>query len=290
MSLEVDYDDLLPEIVQTDPVRLRQILTNMVGNAIKFTERGGVRISVRLANMPTAPGHATIRFAISDTGIGIAPETIRRLFQPFTQADASTTRRFGGTGLGLVISKRLAKLLGGDIEVTSQWGRGSTFIVTVDVGTVDPQRTSAETPGTATAQKSLLSGTAEKAQGSRVLLAEDAPDVQELLCQVFRGMNLQIEVATDGVAACEKAARSQVDGRPYDLILMDVQMPGRDGLEATEWLREHGWQGPIIALTAHAMAGDREKCLAAGCNDYLAKTATLPELRSVVERYLPCSA
>lgn len=291
LSLEVDYDDLLPEIVRTDPVRLRQILANLVGNAIKFTERGGVRISVRSANMPTAseaiaPGHATIQFVISDTGIGIAPETIRRLFQPFMQADASTTRRFGGTGLGLVISKRLANLLGGDIAVTSELGCGSTFTVTVKVGVVAPQPTSTEMQGVATVQKSLPSGTTKKSPGSRVLLVEDAPDVQALLGRVFRGMQLEVEVATDGIVACEKAARSQVDGRPYDLILMDVQMPGRDGLEATEWLREHGWQGPIIALTAHAMAGDREKCLAAGCNDYLAKTAPLRELRSIVERYL----
>jgi PAS domain S-box-containing protein len=284
LRLEAVFDDALPEILHTDAARLRQILVNLVGNAIKFTEQGSVRIAVRPLNA-TPP--MKIQFAVSDTGIGIAPEMIHRLFQPFTQADTSTTRRFGGTGLGLVISKRLANLLGGDIEVASTLGRGSTFTLTINVSQVSKKRESE--PNHQVPSSDSSSETKNGGHGSakgRVLLAEDAPDVQALLSLVLGGMNLDIDFAANGNQVCEKTLQSIKDGKPYHLILMDIRMPGMDGLEATQWLRQHDWQGPIIALTAHAMAGDREKCLAAGCNDYLAKTTPLPELRAIVARHL----
>jgi PAS domain S-box-containing protein len=284
LRLEAVYDDALQEIIHTDAARLRQILVNLVGNAIKFTEHGSVRIAVRPLN---ATPLTKIQFAVSDTGIGIAPEMIHRLFQPFTQADTSTTRRFGGTGLGLVISKRLANLLGGDIEVASTLGRGSTFTLTINVSQVSKKRESE--PNHQVPSSDSSSETKNGGHGSakgRVLLAEDAPDVQALLSLVLGGMNLDIDFAANGNQVCEKTLQSIKDGKPYHLILMDIRMPGMDGLEATQWLRKNDWRRPIIALTAHAMAGDREKCLAAGCNDYLAKTTPLPELRAIVARHL----
>jgi CheY-like chemotaxis protein len=282
LSLEVDYAPSLPEVIHTDPTKLRQILLNLVGNAIKFTEQGGVRIAIH--DGPSRRGSAQIRFVISDTGIGIASDKLDELFQSFTQADASMTRRFGGTGLGLAISKRLAGLLGGDIQVDSELGRGSTFTLTIDVGAVKAAGTPAQ-PVVSDSEDVPRAEAAEQT-GRRVLLAEDAADLQGLLSQVLRGMNLQIELAGDGRSACQRALQCCAEGRPFDLILMDVQMPQRDGLEATRWLRSRGWRGPIIALTAHAMAGDREKCLAAGCDDYLPKTVSLPELRATVARHL----
>jgi CheY-like chemotaxis protein len=207
------------------------------------------------------------------------------LFQPFTQADASTTRRFGGTGLGLAISKRLAKLLGGDIEVRSEPGLGSEFTLTLEVDAVAGMELAASDPASSAEQAGNI-----PTGGCRVLLAEDAPDIQLLLGQVFRGMNLAVDIAENGHVACQKAMQSCEEGKPYHLILMDVQMPGRDGLEATRCLRERGWKGPIVALTAHAMSGDREKCLQAGCNDYVAKTTPLVELRAAVARHLPRAA
>ena len=281
VSLEVDYRPSLPETIHTDPMRLGQILVNLVGNAIKFTKHGTVRISIAAE---TSPQNATcIRFAVSDTGIGIAPEKLGELFQPFTQADASTTRRFGGTGLGLAISKRLANLLGGDIEVASEPGRGSTFTVTIDVAHAAETRTTCNTEaGKQTPEAESM----ERAVEGRVLLVEDVADIQGLLCRILRGMHLEVETAKDGRSACEKATRSSTEGKPFDLILMDLQMPKMDGLQTTRWLRNHGWKGPIVALTAHTMAGDREKCLAVGCDDYVAKATSLDELRAVVARHL----
>jgi PAS domain S-box-containing protein len=282
--MEVIFDDALPEIVHVDAVRLRQILVNLVGNAVKFTERGGIRIDVRRMK---SWGPSKIQFIVTDTGIGIAPEAVRRLFQPFSQADMSTTRRYGGTGLGLAISKRLAKLLGGDIEVSSELGSGSTFSLTICVEPMVGRRGDDLHGRAPAANHAAGAGGVEGGPvQARVLLAEDAPDVQDLLRSILQKMNVHVELVADGRQACEKAIESTKEGRPYDLILMDVRMPGMDGLEATRWLRAHDWRGPIIALTAHAMVGDREKCLEAGCNDYLGKTTPLPQLRAVIARHL----
>ena len=229
----------------------------------------------------TSDGSARMQFAVSDTGIGIPSEKIGELFQPFMQVDGSASRRYGGTGLGLVISKRLATALGGDIEVVSELGKGSTFTLTIDAGPLQgvrmlqsPELTVAAEEGSSSEeQKPMLQG--------RVLLVEDVPGVQFVLGCILRKLNLQVEIAEDGLAACQMAEKSKAEGKPYDLILMDIQMPKMNGYEATHWLRHHGWQGPIVALTAHAMVGDREKCLEAGCNDYLSKPVNATELRDV---------
>ena len=272
LELSVQCDPTLPGIIYTDPTRLRKILINLLGNAVKFTEHGGVQIVLRRKNQ--RGDSAKMQFSVTDTGIGIATERLPELFQPFTQIDASTTRRHGGSGLGLAISKRLAKLLGGDIAVSSELGRGSTFTLTVDIGTPTPLPSSAQPP------LNRLRG--------RVLLVEDNPDVQNLLCRILRGMGIETDIAANGRIACEKAEQSRTRGWPYDLILMDIQMPEMDGYEATGWLRDHGWEGPIVALTAHAMTEDRQKCLAAGCDDYLSKPVQLKELREMVESHIGC--
>ncbi len=283
LSLEVDYAFPLPGTIRTDPMRLRQVLTNLIANAVKFTERGAVRIAVRCTQ--ETDRSARMQFAISDTGIGIAADKIGELFQPFMQVDGSLTRCYGGTGLGLAISRRLARALGGDVEVTSQLGAGSTFTVTIDVGSLNGVRMlqSPQAPTTAEEQPSSMEH--EVTLHGRVLLAEDVPDVYVVLRQILQRMSLKLEIAEDGRLACDMAENSQAEGRPYDLILMDIQMPRMNGYEATRWLRQHGWQGPIVALTAHALVGDRDKCLAAGCDGYIAKPITAKGLRDVVARY-----
>ena len=265
-------------------MRLRQILVNLLGNAIKFTERGEVRLALRW--LREAPGGPRMQFAVSDTGIGIAPEKLGELFQPFTQADASLTRRYGGTGLGLAISQRLAKALGGDIEVRSALGQGSTFTLTVSAGPLQGVRLRRGPPAPAPASEEPSPGEPEVRLRGRVLLVEDVPDLHHMLRQMLGKMGLEVEIAENGRRACQMAQHSQAEARPYDLILMDIQMPEMNGFEATRWLREHGWQGAIVALTAHAMVGDREKCLAAGCDEYLSKPVNAAGLEAIVARYL----
>ena len=265
-------------------MRLRQVLTNLIGNAIKFTERGSVRIAVRGPREPDGAG--ALQFAISDTGIGIAADKISGLFQPFTQVDGSATCRYGGTGLGLAISRRLAKALGGDVEVTSQLGKGSTFTLTIDAGPLDGVRMLQSSPVPSIAEDEPFSTEHEVPLHGHVLLAEDVRDTHVVIRQILQRMNLEVEVAEDGRLACEMAEKSQSEGKPFDLILMDIQMPNMNGYDATRWLRQHGWLGPVVALTAHAVVGDREKCLVAGCDDYIAKPITAKGLRDVLARHL----
>ena len=266
--LEVAIDDTVPGVVRSDPLRLRQILVNLVGNAVKFTEQGGVRIDVRTERTNAAT--SLLHFDVSDTGVGIAAERLATLFQSFSQLDSSVTRRFGGTGLGLVISRRLAQLLGGDITVRSVPGQGSTFSLAVAIGNY--QKTAAS-PG------AKLPLVAEAADGmtaeldhmlpARVLLAEDGPDNQRLLSFILRGAGAEVTVVNNGQEAVDELARS--GDEPYDMVLMDMHMPVLDGYEATAELRRLGYRGPVIAVTAHAMSGDRQKCLEAGCNDVATK-------------------
>ena len=284
LRLDVDYAFPLPETIHTDPLRVRQILVNLVGNAVKFTERGAVRMTLRC--LPGTDLSARMQFAISDTGIGIPADRIEDLFQPFMQVDASTTRRYGGTGLGLSISRRLAKALGGDVEVVSRSGEGSTFTLTIDAGPAEGPAAAAVARGSLQRLETPSSREPEGPIHGRVLLAEDVPDVCVVLRHVLQKMNLEVEIAEDGCAACEMAAKSQADGKPFDLILMDIQMPKMNGYEAARWLRRHGWNNPIVALTAHALVGDREKCLEAGCDDYIAKPISAKGLRDVLARWL----
>jgi PAS domain S-box-containing protein len=267
LGFDVTIAAEVPRHVRSDPTRIRQILVNLLGNAIKFTETGFVRLALDVADGAPA-GRQRVRFAVVDSGIGMSAEQQARLFEPFGQADASTTREFGGTGLGLAISARLAAALDGAIAVASAPGDGCTFTLMLDVeAAADAAARAATRDGDpaaiAPARRARLSG--------RILLAEDAPDSQRLLAFFLRKAGAHVEVADNGRLAYERALAANDAGAPFDLIVMDMQMPELDGYGATAALRRHGFQTPILALTACAMDGDRERCLAAGCSDYVAK-------------------
>ena len=284
LSLDVEYEYPLPDMIRTDPSRLRQILVNLVGNAVKFTEQGGILIAVR--HEATQGANHQLAITVADSGVGISHEHLERLFQPFTQGDMSTTRRFGGTGLGLAISRRLAKMLGGSIEVESQVGRGSSFRVTVDPGPLDDVIWLDSPPNSEQLLEASEQDDDVKASGN-VLLAEDSLDVQALIATMLRRAGVDVQTASNGREAFDKVMAAKQTGTSCDLILMDMQMPEWDGYEATRRLRDAGWTGPIVALTAHAMTGDRQKCLEAGCDDYLAKPIKFAELVQAIAGYLP---
>ena len=284
LSLSVDYKYPLPAIVYTDPLRVRQILVNMVGNAIKFTSRGAVRVGVSFSCDCGRPPR--LRFVVEDTGIGISPAGMERLFQPLTQVDNSHTRKFGGTGLGLAISQRLAAMLGGEITVDSKLGEGSTFSLSIEVGLGAPAEIVDARPPAA-CSNSLANNPSSELFAGRVLLVEDSPDSRDLLRLILEQLGLEVDVAEHGGIGCRKAWASSAEGQAYDLILMDVQMPEMDGYEATRRLRSEDWKGRIISLTAHALPGDRQKSLAAGCDDYVAKPITRTSLMAMLRRHLP---
>ncbi len=288
LDLKLEYEGAIPETILTDPTRLRQILLNLVGNAIKFTEVGEVRLRMCLC-ADAAEGPA-LRFDVVDTGIGLSAEQATQLFQPFTQADTSTTRRFGGSGLGLTISKRLAEMLGGTITVQSALGHGSTFQVTIATGPLAGARM-IEHPLTEVPRRNLSSDAEENANepiilSARILLAEDGPDNQKLLAFILKKAGAEVTIADNGRIAIEATRTAAEQGHPFDVILMDMQMPVLDGYQATAELRRLGYQGPIIALTAHAMPKDREKCLQAGCDDYATKPISRRELLETIQRCL----
>ncbi len=260
----------VPDALVGDQVRLRQVFLNLAGNGIKFTEKGEVTVTVQVESQGTE--EACLRFAVRDTGIGIPQADMDRIFHPFTQADVSTARRFGGTGLGLTICSSLAGMMGGRIWAESQPGQGSTFYFVVRLplakDSCPEPKTNPEVP-------------AVPASTLRILLAEDNPANQKLAAYVLRGRGHMVEIVGDG-----QQAISMIQENRYDVILMDVQMPGMDGLEATKTVRAHEdgrRRVPIIAMTAHAMKGDRERCLAAGMDAYLSKPIDGHEMIALVE-------
>lgn len=269
-----------PTVFDSDPLRLKQVLINLLSNAMKFTDKGSVELHVGLD--VTRDNNASMRFEVVDTGIGMSDEQLSRLFQAFVQVDSSAARRFGGTGLGLVISKRICQLLGGDIKVTSQVNVGTRFRAQLPV---DPQRLQLQaTPVThdpVTAPKvTTTAGTA--LAGLRVLVAEDGLDNQKLIGFRLKKEGADFRIVGDGAAAVVAVNEANENGQPYDIVLMDMQMPVLDGYHAAGQLRAEGQTLPIIALTAHAMASDRQECLDAGCSDYHTKPINWPELRALI--------
>ncbi len=274
----------VPAALVGDPGRLRQVLVNLVSNAIKFTERGEVTVTVAVVD-DDEPG-VRLRIAVADTGIGIAAGKLEQIFEPFTQEDASTTRRFGGTGLGLTICARLAGLMGGRIWVDSTPGAGSVFSfeVTLREAPVDEARSGVAAAATAPATAATLP------QRLRILLAEDHPVNQLLAMKLFSKWGHEVTIVGNGRDAVDLASRDSPGGEAFDVIFMDVQMPEMDGLTAARMVRsrEAGRRRtPIIAVTANAMRGDRESCLDAGMDDYVAKPFQAEELRRVLARYAP---
>ncbi|HIK90669.1 MAG TPA: response regulator [Planctomycetes bacterium] len=286
LPLQIEYAGEIPETIQCDPTRLRQILINLVGNAIKFTETGQVRIVTRLAK--SASGRPNLKIEVIDTGIGMTPDQMKSMFQPFTQADASTTREFGGTGLGLTISKRLAEMLGGDITISSCPGEGSTFTVTVETGPLDNVEmlhNVTENLFETSRKKSKATVDSAARLDCRVLLAEDGPDNQRLISFVMKKAGAHVTIAENGRIAMNLVLAARDRGESFDVILLDMQMPVMDGYEATRNLRAEGCTLPIIALTAHAMSHDRQKCIDAGCDDYTTKPINREQLISMVASY-----
>jgi signal transduction histidine kinase/CheY-like chemotaxis protein len=278
LTLEVNFEGAIPQKIRTDPTRLRQILINLIANAIKFTKDGGVKLKVAVKPSTAVP-NPMLEIKITDTGIGIRADQQASLFKPFVQGDASISRHFGGSGLGLAISKYFAEALGGDITVQSDAGRGSTFTVAVTTGPLagvamdEHPEDAKETPVDFSGPKVRISGT--------VLVAEDGIDNQALIAAKLRETGLNVELATNGQIAFEKAT-----AKAFDLILMDVQMPVMDGFTATLSLRSKGYRGPIIALTANATERDRQKCLSAGCNDFVTKPIKMEALLKAMGRFM----
>jgi len=281
LELRVVESPGLPGEISTDPVRLRQCLVNLVGNAIKFTEVGHININ---ASIHEENGEPHIQFDVEDTGIGIPKDKQGAVFEVFTQADGSHTRKYGGSGLGLAITKRLAEILGGRLTVTSIEGEGSTFSLVLPVG-VD-----ASTDGFLDRHnlaEELRTDQPESTQtlfSGRVLVAEDSLTNRALIELLLKRMGLEVTIAMDG----NEAVR-MVQNEAFDLILMDMQMPNLNGYEATKTLRRQGIKTPIVALTANVMKGDDEICLAAGCDDYISKPIDRARLIEVIGKHLPAT-
>jgi PAS domain S-box-containing protein len=290
LSLEIIYDGPIPETIQTDALRLRQILLNLVGNSIKFTRIGGVTIRVRCANADQ--DNPFLQFSVIDTGIGIPAEVLSTLFKPFIQADSTLTRQYGGTGLGLSIAKRLAMMLGGGIDVESTPGKGSTFRASIACGSLDGVRMLTQPMEAVKADpvrrqpQSDVPTAAVQVLNCRVLYAEDGPDNQRLVAHLLRKAGATVDIVENGELAVKAAMDALTASKPFDLILMDMQMPVMDGYSATRRLRELGYHRPIVALTAHALEGDREKCLAAGCDGYASKPIVKATLLATIQKHV----
>lgn len=277
VALSIDWEESVPDHVEADPVRVRQVLDNLLSNAMKFTPSG--EVAVHLTSRPTdaAEDRMRIEIAVRDTGVGIDPGRIERLFSPFQQADSSTTRRFGGTGLGLSISRQLARLMGGDVLAESELGRGSVFTFVLMARAV------AGSPGARPA--AAPEGTVKHFAGE-VLVVEDNPINQTVLCKLLERRGLEVELATNGLEGLERARERARSGAPYDLILMDMHMPVQDGYTTAGLLKAAEVPSPVVALTASAMAEDRRRCLDAGCDDYLPKPVDPDALNRLLAAYL----
>jgi len=271
IALDLRIDGQIPETVVSDPTYLRRIVTNLVGNSIKFTEKGGVTVALKLSGDAGSP---LLGLDVTDTGIGIAADKLDGMFQPFTQADSSITRRFGGTGLGLTISRRFARALGGDITVSSEYGKGSTFSVTVATGPLAGVR---RVDQSALADQGGQDASTDEVRWTfppkRVLVVDDGPENRELVRLVLGETGLIVSEAENGQIAVDMAAATA-----FDMVLMDMQMPVMDGYTATRTLRANGFQAPIYALSANAMKEDEKAILDAGCSGFITKPVNIDKL------------
>ena len=278
LDFQIQYLFPIPEIIDSDPTRLKQILLNIVSNAIKFTERGSIAISCSYDSI----SHQ-MTFIITDTGIGMDSKAIKQIFRPFSQADASTTRKYGGTGLGLTISRQLANMLDGDLECTSHPGKGTRFTLNISPGEVDQEHLLFSLPESWSTRSENHQTEVLRLQG-KILLAEDSPDIQNLVSMYIKRAGAEVTAVENGQLAVEKAMADE-----FDLILMDMQMPIMDGLQATQWLRSTGYDGKIIALTANAMKEERERFAEAGVDDFLAKPIDLQNFYTTLAKHINTS-
>lgn len=266
LDFKIHLDSPVPRLVKTDPTRLRQILVNLIGNGIKFTQKGWIRV-----NVEWQPGQETcsplLKFKISDSGAGIQKEHREKLFQAFSQADSSTTRKYGGTGLGLALSKELAQALGGNVFLDeSEPEKGSTFLVTIEAHPPEDAGFVNQIEFEVNKKSKRQVKEESKLKDLTVLLVEDVIDNQALMTHFLHMAGAKVDVANNGAEGIEKALTGK-----YNVVLMDIQMPVLDGYEATKRLREKGFTTPIVALTAHALKEERERILQSGCDDHLSK-------------------
>lgn len=266
LRLKLKFKTKIPEQIYSDPTRIRQILINVVGNAIKFTPRGQIFVEALWIESLTDP--PCIQFRVTDTGIGIRPEIVEKLFQPFVQSDTSTTRQFGGTGLGLSLARQLAKALRGNVYLEkSEYGNGSTFVIQVEAELVRGTKFVNEfAPKKEESDKVVPLNQSEALKGMNILLVDDALDNQLLISRYLTLAGADVDLAANGQEGLDKALKGS-----YELILMDIQMPHLDGYEAASQLRVKGYKRPIIALTAHALKEERDRCLKVGFNEHLTK-------------------
>jgi signal transduction histidine kinase/CheY-like chemotaxis protein len=300
ITFHFDAEDSVPRLIYSDPTRLRQILGNICGNAIKFSESGMIRFDCRLltfentlengeeikekygtavntAHFPKDSPISLLQFIVQDEGSGISETLQTKIFQPFMQADGSLTRKFGGTGLGLAISKHLAVLMGGDITIESEEGVGTTVCATFAVEEIRNPASAVEYSGIV-----LLNDIGKPLSGMNVLVVEDGKVNQIVITKMLHDAGATVQVAENGKLGVEAVNASKQD---FDVILMDMQMPVMDGYEATFRLRQNDFKRPIIAVTAHALTGDMEKTLKAGCNAYLSKPVDRNKLIDTILKY-----
>ncbi len=271
ISLDIQFETAIPADIDSDPTRLRQILFNIIGNAIKFTDQGRVSVGLKYIKSESLP---QISVAVCDEGTGITKEQAENLFQPFIQADNSTTRKYGGTGLGLSLSRKLARALNGDVVLSqSAPGKGSTFTITFAAGEIPDVELITNLTSAAPVLSDEVLVKPPDLSGLKVLLVEDSSDNTTLITRFLNAAGIEVETAGNGEEGVNKAT-----AKPYDLVLMDIQMPILDGYQATKKLRGLGLQTPIIALTAYALKEERDRCMSMGCNDHLTKPINRKEL------------
>lgn len=291
LQLLTNIQETIPVVIQSDPARLKQVLENLVSNAIKFTDNGFVRLEIRAISQPNH--ERLLQFNIADTGIGISQEILKHIYDPFIQADSSSSRAYSGTGLGLTLTHKLVQLLGGKLTVQSSVNQGSVFSVTLNVGNITSQMRQTGRRPDLSCNKTLSQtapgvrvGRDTTGMKGRVLLVDDTHEIRRLFNYMLSKMGLEVVTASNGREAIELIQDAENQGEPHDLILMDMQMPVMDGYEATRFLRSQNHQVPVIAITAHTLIADREKCIAAGCSDYLGKPVKYDVLTEMVSRYL----
>ncbi|MGQ9762484.1 MAG: ATP-binding protein [Thermogutta sp.] len=292
LPLRLEVLGPVPKMIRSDPLRLRQILINLIGNAIKFTEHGSVRLVVQVPK--ENDGSCTLRCEVIDTGIGVPHELCDKIFEPFHRGDAESKRRFSGTGLGLSVSRAFARRLGGDITVVSEVGLGSNFCLTIPLGAAtqyewiscnneDPNVLPIPKKPTVAAENFHPNLTL----GTRVLLVDECLDTQRLFAHILAKAGADLTTAGTGREALRAAIRAMVEQRPYDCILLDMQLPDLDGHQVARMLRESGYTAPIVALTANSLPDERERCLNSGCDDFASKPLNRRALLELVAKYSP---
>ncbi len=279
LDLSLDYTGPIPEFIRNDPTRMKQIAINLIGNAIKFTESGSVTV---LVGFEKDEGESRLVIDVMDQGVGMTEEQTARVFEAFAQADASTSRKFGGTGLGLTISRLFSELMGGTLSVhKTAPDQGTTMRLALPTGSIEDVRFLTDPAAQMTTRVRHIESNVPRLESYRVLAAEDGPDNQRLIRYLLERAGAEVTIRENGALAVEAVIESAT---PFDLILMDIQMPVLDGYSATRKIREAGYTMPIVALTAHSMSTDRDKCLAAGCDAYLSKPIRKLELFNEIER------